>query len=306
MKGTPKRSGVAGLYIDTHHIYYSCIEEYKRKIIPWIRTKYAKPSNYKYILRKCTYDGKQVHSTSAFNSFIRGIGKDNAGNIYVLCYAEVIKMNKHLKVLEGTINDCAEHFGEAYGMLVTSDNVLVCSDKNDQITVLDLNLKFCYNVMLQRGPIVITKFHNKYIVTAKAAIGVIEIDFQNKLLLSESYFDHMRVGEIEVPFEPRHVLRGICASDRYIYVTRIERGSSIGLSMLCLQLEEENLKFICEENDSRNCCRECTGRCSPVVVFFHNNTIFYSQGSFGEMFHIIKAEHNPENPIKSTKMFDVI
>ena len=64
--------------------------------------------------------------------------------------------------------------------------------------------------------------------------------------------------------------------------------------------------YVCEENNlSENCCKDCPKRCSPCVVFFHNDEIFYSQGSYGKMFHIVKATHKPGETIRSTKMFDV-
>ena len=42
-----------------------------------------------------------------------------------------------------------------------------------------------------------------------------------------------------------------------------------------------------------------------LLFFCHNKTLFYTQGSFDELFHIVKATHNPEEAIESNKMFDV-
>ena len=206
---------------------------------------------------------------------------------------------------------CGEYFGEAFGMLVTLNNVLVCSsERNTQISVLDLNLEFCWNLELDFGPISITKFQNHFIVTSKTAITVIDIDFANKTFKIIALFESFIKGEDTVPFKQNVALRlrSICASDKYLYVTQEEKKGP-GQPMLCLEYDEERCKlnYVCEVSDfqERN-CNESNDRCGPIVVCYNNNTIFYSQGSYGEKFHIVKATHNPGETIKSTKMFDVM
>ncbi|CAI8043749.1 hypothetical protein GBAR_LOCUS24275 [Geodia barretti] len=291
-----KRSGVAGLYVDTNHIYYSC-------------TEINETSEKKYMLRKCNYNGELVKYYRC-NSFVRGIGQSH-GFIYVLCSgadSQVVKLNRNLNhVGKETSDKCGEYFGEAFGMLVTSDNVLVCSERNEQICVLNLNLEFCYNLELKLGPVGIATFQNHYIVTAKATIGIIDIDFDKKALKRVDVFESMTKEGVSTPFNQSIIFRGVCCSDKYIYVTQKQQHGP-GLPMLCLQFDEKThkLNYICEVTDFSRNCDELIERCGPVVPFYHNNTIFYSQGSYGIKFHIMKATHNPGEPIASNKMFDVL
>ena len=290
-----KRSGVAGLYVDTNHIYYSCTEVNETT------------SEKEYILRKCKYNGNLVEYFRC-NSFIRGIGQSH-GFIYVLCSgadSKVVKLNRNLKCEKETSDDCGKDFGEAFGMLVTSENVLVCSERNEHVSVLNLNLDFCYNLELKFGPIGIATFQNHYVVTAKATIGIIDIDFDKKALKRVDVFESMTKGEVSIPFKENIIFRGVCCSDKYIYVTQKQKNGP-GLPMLCLQFDEKKhkLNYVCEVTDYSRNCDELIERCGPVVPFYHNNTIFYSQGSYGIKFHIMKATHNPGEPIASNKMFDV-
>ena len=192
-------------------------------------------------------------------------------------------------------------------MLVTSDNVLVCSERNTRISVLDLNLEFCCNLELYFGPMSITKFQNHFIVTSKMAIAVINIDFAKKTFKIIAKFESFIKGEDTIPFKQNVSLRSICASDKYLYVTQKEKNGP-GYPMLCLEYDDERyqLNYVCEVSNFQENCNKCNERCGPVVVVcYNNNTIFYSQGSYGEKFHIVKATHNPGEPIKSIKMFDV-
>ena len=216
----------------------------------------------------------------------------------------MVKLNRNLGFVKGTSDDRGKDFGEAFGMLVTSDNVLVYSKRNKIICVLDLNLEPCFNFKLEFGPIGIAKFKNNYVVTAKAAIGLIDVDFEKRGL---KVFGSMIKGEDSVPFKPNIVFRGVCCSDEYIYVTREAENDGPGLPMLCLQFDEKEhkLNYVCEVTDFSTNCDEKNEKCGPVIPFYHNNTMFYSQGSFGIKFHIIKATHNPGEPIESNKIFDV-
>ena len=75
---------------------------------------------------------------------------------------------------------------------------------------------------------------------------------------------------------------------------------------MCLQFNGKRLNYVCEDtNTSRHCIDKCTKECGSVVISCHNKTLFYTQGSFDELFHIVKATHNPEEAIESNKMFDV-
>lgn len=291
---------MAGLYVDDSYIYYSCTEEYEDE------TK-------DYTVQKCKHDGTIVKSFSCYG-FVRGIGQDNDGNIYILCSRAdpcVIKLNRNFVFLKTTKAKCAEHFSEAKGMIVTSKFVLVAVDKFDQICVFDLQLNFKYILKLRsiRNPTAISTFQNRYLVTGKGSIGIIDIDFQNKKVKDEIVFNSIHCNDKIVDFDPDIMLRGICAIDNYIYVTQrnISGKENVrGLPIMCLQFESQRLNYVCEDSKiTRHCTEKCTEKCGSIVIFRHNETIFYTQGSYGELFHIVKATHNPGKPIESTKMFDV-
>ena len=165
-------SGDDGFYVNDQHIYYSC------------RITQRKKADYKnkYIVRKCTYDGTVVAKYDQCGNYIVCTGEDDEGYVYVLCKnLEVIKLDKNLKHVKKTSNDCALYLRETYGMLVLSENVLVISEYQ-RICVLDLNLNFCYTLSeLKIAPIGFAKFQtNKFIVTSKSAIEVFEINFQKE------------------------------------------------------------------------------------------------------------------------------
>ena len=51
------------------------------------------------------------------------------------------------------------------------------------------------------------------------------------------------------------------------------------------------------------CSKNCSDRCCLVVA--HNNSIYYTQGSYGGMFHIVKANMTGIS-IDSEKLFEVV
>ena len=314
---TTTRSGVAGLYVDNQHIYYSLIEITlcKKRILP----KNANgDESKKYIVRKCTYDGTVVAKYDRCGDFIRCIGQDDEGYIYVLCKnSEVVKLDKNLNFVNKTNNDCVRYLRQAHGMLVLSENVLVASGFQN-ICVLDLNLEFCYSMReLNIVPIGFAKFQtNKFIVTAKSAIEIFEIDFHNRELKNQITLTNMSVGNESVPFNSNYVLRGICtSSDEYIiYVTEMDNPTNDGRNgfhggrLLCFQFADGKLRHVCEDKQfSDNCCENFSENekpCGPVAVFYHDGKIYYSQGCFGKMFHIVKTTHTAEGFMDTKLLFD--
>ena len=213
----------------------------------------------------------------------------------------MVKLDKNLKHVKKTGNDCAQYLRNAYGMLVLSENVLVASGFQG-ICVMNLNLELCYSLSeLNIAPIGFAIFQkNKFIVTAKSAIEIFEIDFQKKQLKNQMTFTNMSVGNKSVPFNSKCVLRGICSSDEYIYVTEMDndqndgRDGFYGGRLLCFQFADGKLKHVCEKKKfSDNCCENIPKDqrpCGPVAVFYHDGKIYYSQGCFGKMFHIVKTK----------------
>ena len=306
-KVTTTQSGDDGFYVNNQHIYYAC------RITQHKRAANGSEDKNTYIVRKCTYDGTVVAKYDRCGDYIVCIREDDEGYIYVLCKnSEVIKLDKNLKHVKKTGNDCALYLRETYGMLVLSENVLVISEYQ-HICVLDLNLNFCYTLReLKIAPIGFAKFQaNKFIATAKSAIEIFEIDFQKKKLKNQMIFTNMSAGYESVPFNSECVLREICSSDEYIYVTEMDNihndGSDgfYGGRLLCLQFADGKLRLICEEkNFSDNCCEKIPQNerpCSPVAVFYHDGKIYYYQGCYGKMFHIVKTTHTAKG-FKDTKL----
>ena len=265
-------------------------------------------------MQKCRYDGKIVAKYDQCDDFVVCIVRDDEGFIYVLCRnSKVIKLDSNLKFVKKTRNDCDQHLRQVFGMVVVSENVLVASGMFKNICVLDSNLKFCYNLKkLDIIPIGIAKFQkNKYIVTAKDAIEIFEIDFQKRELKNKIVFKNMCVGNKSVSFNSNCVLRGVCTNDKYIYVTEMDsdendgRDGFYGGRLLCFQFAGGKLKHICEEKKfSDNCCENIPQhemQCGPVAVFYHDGKIYYSQGCFGKMFHVVKTTHTAEG-FKDTKL----
>ena len=253
----------------------------------------------KYCVRKCDHKGRLIRS-AYFRSFIRGIGMDHQGFLYVVCSAadsQIFKLDKDFNPVRKTANESSRYLGLAYELLVTSDHVLVCSHNKMRICILDLNLNLHFNLNLSFGPIGITNLNGtRYIVTGKGTIGVIDIDFESRkykiMTLNEMKIDHdtekFKVSNF----------RSICTSNEYLLVTE-ENGQNVRL--LCLQLIDNQLRCVTIEKDfSKHCSDTCDKNCSPQVVTHCNDGAnYYSQGSFDGNFHIVRV-----TIMKTEKMFD--
>ena len=103
-------------------------------------------------------------------------------------------------------------------------------------------------------------------------------------------------------------MRGICVSDHYMFVTEVLGvGAHVGGRLLCLQYNERRGHLIMvakQDNFSNNCTKYCSDRCCPISVVAHNNSIYYTQGSYGEMFHLVKANMSGTS-IYTKTLFDV-
>ena len=291
-----ERSGVGAILVDGEFVYYSCTEEEDGH----------EPK--KFILRKCDDKGRFICGVSC-PEFIRGIGMDNSGCVYVLCSgsnSKVVKFDRDLQCLRKTHNDYYVIFGKPYGMLVTSDHVFVTSKEKSRICIFDLDLNYQCNLKLSEGPIGITALDNKYIVTFEAAIGVIDINFdENKYRERKLKCVRMKNGKNK-KFRAGYILRAICVCDQYIFVTEVHDaadGHAADGRLLCLQyIERSGLEMVDAQSQccTNNCSTESKGkRCNAIVVTSYNGAIYYSEGSYGERFHIAKKN------ICGNKLFDV-
>ena len=239
----------------------------------------------KNFLRKCEHNGNFVCDVS-LPEFVRGIGKDNNGFLYVLCSStnsKVLKFDKELNPVRKTNKTCAEHFGMAYGILVTDEHVFVCARGNQKVCILDLDLNLQYLLKLDFNPIGITKLNDKYFVTTKAAIGILDLDIENM-----KFRVKMKTVLSTEQIKRGIALRGICSDNQYLYVT--ERDDKNGGRVLCLHYQENQLilKYVC-----RNSCQDCKSKkCCPIVIAHHNGTIIYSQGSWERKFHILRLAYD--------------
>jgi hypothetical protein len=280
-----KRSRVGGLSVDDKYMYYSFTE-----------------NEDKTFLRKCEHNGTFIYDVS-LPKIVRGIGKDNYGFLYVLCSdnnSEVLKFDEELNPVRKTNIHCAEHCGEAYGILVTGEHVFVCARLSQKVCILDLDLNLKYLLKLSFEPIGITKLNDEYFVTARAAIGILDLNF-DKMTFTVKICRKMKIGRTNKWFKPRIAFRGICSDNQYLYVT--ERDRSNGGRVLCLHYQENQfiLKYVCP-----NSCHVCQSeKCCPIVIVHHNGTIIYSQGSWGRKFHILRLAYDGTTA-KSEAIIEVV
>ncbi|CAI8014838.1 hypothetical protein GBAR_LOCUS9257 [Geodia barretti] len=242
------RSGVGGLSVDDNYMYYSFTKNQDKKF-----------------LRKCEH-GSFVYDVS-LPEFVRGIGKDKNGFLYVLCSStnsKVFKFDEELNPVRKTNIHCAEHFGVAYGILVTDEHVFVCAQVKQKVCILDLDLNLRYFLKLSFEPIGITKLNDKYFVTTKAAIGILDIDIENMKFRVKNCGE-MKTDLSTEQFKPGIALRGICSDNQYLYVT--EKDEENGGRVLCLHYQENQLilKYFCRNSCQdcklKKCCPDCN--CSP-------------------------------------------
>jgi hypothetical protein len=262
------RSAVGAIYVEANFLYYSC------KVM----------DNDSYVLRKCNRDGKHTLTVHGFNH-IRGIGRDTSGNFYVAdsFNSRILKFDRHMNPLCKTCGASAAYLDTPFGILVTSDHILVCSNRKTHICILNHDLDLLYKLILGFKTTDITVFDGKYFVTTTSSIiSISDINFEDKKF----------TGHTELTIEGELELRGICASDQYLYVT--QKSESHGF-LLCLQFDAGHLKVIAKDEVSA----------PPGAVFYDGNTLFYSQGQWNEQFSIYTVTDDPENPLQKKKLFNV-
>ena len=303
-----KRTAVDGLCVDSNYIYYS----------------YKLVGENTFFLRICGHDGTLVYNIP-FKFYVRGIGKDDEGFLYVLCSdvnnSQVWKLDHNFNPVRKTCNNTSRHLGQPYAMLVTSNSVLVTTRAQKKICILDKDLDLCRYLSFQDlTPIGIVRFRNKYFFTTESAICVIEKGFveevediypvikiyatlKNGNLVTQNIKSGGGIKEIVVEkyegvktdygvanfkSEDGIELRAICADDKYLYVTeKNENPNSDGGRVLCLDYRKGQLYL---KHIYRNSCQECAppNRCYPIVIAHHDSTIFFNQGRWESKFHLKK------------------
>ena len=240
-------------------------------------------------LRKCEHNGTFVCDVS-LPEFVRGIGKGDNGFLYVLCSgnnSKVIKFDEELNPVRKTNRSCAEHFGVAYGIMVTDEHVFVCARVYQKVCILDLNLNLRYFLKLSFDPIGITKLNDKYFVTTRATIGILDIDIENMKFRVKNC-RKMKTGLINKRFKRGIALREICSDNQYLYVT--EKDEKNGGRILCLHYQENQLILNYFYPTSCQICQ--SEKCCPIVIVHHNDKIIYSQGSYEGKFHILRLVYD--------------
>ena len=246
------KSSVGGLFVHCDEIYYSCCE------------KYTKQPGEIYTLHICNKAGESKRVLGGFNH-IRGIDKDTSDCI--CSNKRILKFDRDWNPLRRTSkNDNTDQgtiLTEPFGITVTPEHVLVCAYRKKEICIFDHDLNLQYRIdhlYLESGPIDITEFDGRFIVAIKSAILVLEIDFGAgtfKVTRLDRYL--MNNGKI-VPFNRKLELRGVCASDQYLYVAE---GSG---RLLCFIYTDSQLRYV-----------NAIPSCSPVAVVHDGTTVYYSR-----------------------------
>ena len=293
-----KLTGVAALYVDKNFIYYSCLEKPQETE--------ANPHNIQnYCLRQCDHKGKLIRCVY-LPSFIRGVGLDQQGFIYVVCTAadaKVYKLDQNMNAVRRTNDEASQYLENAYELLLTSNNyVLVCSSPKfkGMICILDLDLELCYCLNLSINPLAITVLHDKYFFTAKGAIGGIDIDFKSKTY-EIKLWKGMKMNDDKENFNKESIFRGICTCNDSLLVTEINGADG---RLLCLQCKGNQLRCVAfKKGFLEHCNHNCDKKkCSPVVVTYGSDGYYCSQGYHGKNYHIERVTITGST-ITTEKMF---
>ncbi|CAI8042478.1 hypothetical protein GBAR_LOCUS23575 [Geodia barretti] len=249
-----EKSGIGGLCIDGNKIYYSCCEKYTNK-----------PDEL-YTIHICKPDG-ELMILGGFKH-IRGIAKYGK-NFYVVdsLNRRVLKFDSKWNPVSRTSRRSTKNglvLSEPYGIYINGEYVFVCARRSKKICIFDHELNLRYSIKhhhLESGPIDITFFDGKFFVTIKSAIIVLEIDFERKTYKICKKSGILMDNKPE-PFNAGLELRGIAASDKYLYVTET------GGRLLCLWYHPTNYQLVYTDS---------IPQCSPVVVVYDAGCVYYSR-----------------------------
>ena len=238
---------------------------------------------------------------------VRGITKDKNGYYYVVEHSpkyHVIKFDGDWNPLRTTNKEGLDLLYDPHGIFIDEDIERIFVFSKNRICILNTDLTICYEFTLQPSPMFITKHKDRYFVATEAAIIIINIDLDNDNLNFEGQICSsiiMPNGENVFEIGENLILRGICASENYLYV--IQFGGSG--RFLCLKYHKNNvIEYVyADENCTRFCSKACHKQCSPVALTYHNGKIYYSQGYYEKKFHIVRVTHDGKT-FESTKLFD--
>ena len=262
---------MAAIVVDQDFVYYSCCNHDKTQY--YVR-KYRRKKDGENVLTlagyRCLNQGFQ---------HVRGIGKDDdSNNFYVLDGVNwrILKFDSNWIPVR-QIRD-SDAFDELFGLLVTSQYVLVCTKRHEQILILDHNLNFCFKLDVPKGPTGIAELDGKYFVTCKHAILVVKIDFQaQKCFVNKLKTMEMNDGKVEL-FKNGSELRDICASGQYLYV--VERASRV----LCLEYAPDQMR------SQLKCVAEA--QCSSYAIASHGDEVYCCRKDKKAEFYISKLTQN--------------
>ena len=263
------KTGVGAICVDDDFIYYSTYET-------------CENGSLIYPLRKYNHKHKEKECVVGFDR-IRGIGKDRK-HIYVVdsCKWQVVKFDSDLNPVRKTGTQAYVNvplFKEPYGVFVTDKYVFVCASKENSICIFHPNLDlYCEikndDILLNQTDI--TMLNGTYFVTTHSAIVVININFDNG-----TYNAHQIKGMHHngLPFEmfsKEKQLRGICTDDKHLYVAETNG------RLLLLDYDEAKKQLHCIDSI----------QCSPIVVAYHNGTVYFCRKDKDGKFFIAKVIAN--------------
>ena len=279
-----RETAVNALYVENENVlYYSC------------NTKAGK-----YVVIKCNDEGQVEFVLSGFH-LVRGIGKDSEGNYYVADagFGQVLlKFNNEWKALKRTSNEAARLVAQSYELFVEEERLFLCSE--NRICILNTNLDVQRTLCLgSYNATDITKFNGQYFVTTDMEIIVFRgTDIENSKFKAYAHKSFLMPDGRHEKFKTLCKLRGICTSEKKLYVTECGMSGSL----LCLNYQNDRLTFTHKIKDSEICYEDCAKECSPVVLYYCDAKIYYSKGFPNANCHIVQVREGETN---ATRLFDV-
>jgi hypothetical protein len=252
--------------VEDEFIIYSCTKEPE--------DSYTK----EYIIRKCGRDGKFVFAVHGFSP-VRGIGRDAKGNYYVVdsVNSRVLKFDEEFNPMLRTSDKCDTILNDSFGILVETSYIFVCAKRKKEICIFNHGLDLLYKINgIGFSPIDIAKIGKDYFVSTNSAILLIDLDIDKKSVENFHAFKCFSNGSNTEVFEPNLELRGICAIDRYLYVSEQHKNGRL----MCLEFTGKELRYI-----------DAIQKCAPNAVSHHNGKIYYSEGVFNGKFYIVEVTH---------------